>query len=87
MQVGTSLTSIDYDYGARIYDSRIARFLSVDPLTDEYPELSPYQFASNRPIDGVDLDGLEYSPSQLSEILAKAKAFLGTMAAENAIVL
>ncbi len=22
--------------------------------------LTPYQFASNRPIDGVDLDGLEY---------------------------
>jgi hypothetical protein len=33
--------------------------LSVDPLTPEYPELTPYQFASNRPIDGVDLDGLE----------------------------
>ena len=25
-----------------------------------YPELTPYQFASNRPIDGVDLDGLEW---------------------------
>jgi RHS repeat-associated protein len=49
------------DYGFRIYDSRIAKFLSVDPITAEYPELTPYQFASNRPIDGVDLDGLEYA--------------------------
>jgi len=32
----------------------------VDPLTKKYPELTPYQFASNRPIDGIDLDGLEH---------------------------
>jgi hypothetical protein len=36
------------------------RFLSTDPLTGKYPELTPYQFASNRPIDGIDFDGLEY---------------------------
>jgi len=46
----------------RIYDPRIAKFLSVDPITKQYPELTPYQFASNRPIDGIDLDGLEYAP-------------------------
>lgn len=49
-----------YDYGFRIYNPSIGRFLSVDPLTKSYPMLTPYQFASNRPIDGVDLDGLEY---------------------------
>jgi hypothetical protein len=27
--------------------------------------LTPYQFASNRPIDGIDLDGLEYLDSDL----------------------
>lgn len=48
------------DYGMRVYDPRAGRFLSIDPLTKQYPELTPYQFASNRPIDGVDLDGLEY---------------------------
>ncbi len=48
------------DYGMRIYDPRLGRFLSVDPLTKNYPMLTPYQFASNRPIDGLDLDGLEY---------------------------
>ncbi len=51
------------DYGMRIYDPRIAKFLSLDPLTAKYPELTPYQFASNRPIDGIDLDGLEHSPA------------------------
>jgi hypothetical protein len=33
--------------------------LSVDPLTKSYPELTPYQFASNSPILMIDLDGLE----------------------------
>ncbi|PUZ27700.1 RHS repeat-associated core domain-containing protein [Chitinophaga costaii] len=47
------------DYGARIYDPRLGRFLSVDPITAQYPQLTPYQFASNGPIDGIDLDGLE----------------------------
>ena len=53
------------DYGMRIYDPRVGRFLSVDPITQDYPELTPYQFASNRTIDGIDLDGLEYSKSNI----------------------
>jgi RHS repeat-associated protein len=48
------------DYGMRIYDPRLGRFLSVDPLSPKYPMLTPYQFASNRPIDGRDIDGMEY---------------------------
>jgi len=47
------------DYGMRIYDPRLGRFQSVDPITKEYPELTPYQFASNIPIYGIDRDGLE----------------------------
>jgi RHS repeat-associated protein len=47
------------DYGFRIYNPAIARFLSVDPLFKSYPELTPYQFASNTPIAASDLDGLE----------------------------
>jgi RHS repeat-associated protein len=48
------------DYGFRMYDPRVCRFLSVDPLTKKYPELTPYQYGSNRPIDGIDMNGLEY---------------------------
>ncbi len=47
------------DYGMRIYDSRLGRFLSIDPLYKEFPELSSYQFASNTPIQAIDLDGEE----------------------------
>lgn len=48
-----------YDYGFRIYNPRLGRFLSVDPLAKVYPELTTYQFASNSPIQGIDLDGRE----------------------------
>jgi RHS repeat-associated protein len=47
------------DYGARIYNLSIGRFLSVDPISREFAELSTYQFASNSPLIGIDLDGLE----------------------------
>ena len=47
------------DYGFRIYNPQIGKFLSVDPLKKKYPELSPYQFASNTPISAIDLDGGE----------------------------
>jgi len=47
------------DYGKRIYDPRVGRFLSLDPYYKKYPELTPYQFASNTPLQAVDLDGLE----------------------------
>ena len=50
--------SINYKY--RMHDPRIGRFFAVDPLSPKYPELTPYQFSSNRVIDGVELEGLEY---------------------------
>ncbi len=48
-----------YDYGFRIYNPAIGKFLSVDPLTKDYPWYTPYQFAGNKPIWAIDLDGLE----------------------------
>ena len=48
-----------YDYGFRIYNPALARFLSVDPLANNYAFYSPYQFAGSTPIEAIDLDGLE----------------------------
>ncbi|MCF8374257.1 MAG: hypothetical protein K9H64_21730 [Bacteroidales bacterium] len=48
-----------YYYGARYYAAWIARFVSVDPLQFEYPHYTPFQYAGNKPITFIDLDGLE----------------------------
>jgi len=50
------------DYGVRVYDPRLGKFLSLAPLQKKCPHLTPYQFASNKPMDGVDQDGLEWRP-------------------------
>jgi hypothetical protein len=48
-----------YDYGFRIYNPSIGKFLSVDPLGGKFPWYTPYQFAGNKPIIALDIDGLE----------------------------
>ena len=55
----------NYDYGARIYNANIGRFLTVDPLTDDYPFFSPYLFGGNDVISASDVDGLEPSYKQV----------------------
>jgi RHS repeat-associated protein len=63
------------DYGFRAYRPDLGRFVSVDPLSKDYPELTPYQFASNTPIQAIDLDGLEaYLPSSPQQLFLTAWA-------------
>src|SRR5690606_8258149 len=51
------LNWISFKY--RNYDPAIGRFMSVDPLTEEYTDWSPYVFSGNRVIDARELEGLE----------------------------
>lgn len=46
-----------YDFGARIYDGRLGRWLAVDNLRRLYSELSGFQFSGNTPIQAIDPDG------------------------------
>jgi RHS repeat-associated protein len=59
--------STHYDYGFRIYNPQIGKFLSVDPLASSYPWYTPYQFAGNKPIWKIDLDGLEEADSKANK--------------------
>ena len=49
----------NYSYfGARYYDSDLSVWLSVDPMSDGRPNLSPYHYCQNNPIMRVDPNGM-----------------------------
>ena len=48
-----------YDFGARIYDARLGRWLAVDPLFEKFTENSPYSSMGNNSIIIIDFDGQE----------------------------
>ena len=45
------------DFGARIYDPRIGKWLSTDPLQIKYPNITPYAAFNDNPIYFKDPDG------------------------------
>lgn len=47
-----------YYYGARYYDPRVNLWISVDPLAENKPNYSSYNFVSNNPLSRVDFWGL-----------------------------
>ena len=56
-----------YYYGMRYYADWLCRFVSVDPLQFKYPYYTPYQYAGNRPITCIDLDGAEPFPNPFEQ--------------------
>jgi RHS repeat-associated protein len=48
-----------YDYGARFYNARIARWQTIDPLCEKYYSISPYAYCANNPLNLVDPDGCD----------------------------
>ncbi|SFW77797.1 RHS repeat-associated core domain-containing protein, partial [Sinomicrobium oceani] len=47
-----------HDFGARNYNAAIGRWMSPDPLSEEFPEWSPYVFTYNNPIKWTDPTGM-----------------------------
>lgn len=45
------------DFGARILDPRVGKFLSTDPFEGKLPQYSPYTAMGNNPIFYIDVDG------------------------------
>lgn len=49
-----------YDFGARMYDPRVGRWLSLDAYSKKYPSTSNYAFVKNNPLIFIDPDGNTY---------------------------
>ena len=46
-----------YDFHARVYSPNDDGFLTIDPLCERYPWISPYAYCSNNPVNRIDPDG------------------------------
>ena len=49
-------TGLSY-FGARYYSSDLSIWFSVDPMSDKYPSMSPYNYCANNPVRCVDPNG------------------------------
>jgi RHS repeat-associated protein len=55
----SEIASDNYDFGARIYDARLGRWLSLDPLMKYFSSFSAYNFCLNSPGNYFDSDGMQ----------------------------
>ncbi|GEM_PF-451493 len=59
-------TSFSY-FGARYYDAGLSIWLSVDPMSDKYPSLSPYNYCAWNPVMFIDPDGRQIDNYSVDE--------------------
>ena len=63
-------------FGARYMDHELmTMWLSVDPMSDKYPGISPYAYCAWNPVKLVDPDGKELDWPQRRAAIAKAKEY------------
>ena len=60
-----SETGLSY-FGARYYSSDLSIWLSVDPMSDKYPSLSPYVYCADNPVKLVDPNGEDWFENELT---------------------
>ena len=58
MSTHPRITAFSRTPSARYYNSDLSIWLSVDPMADKYPSLSPYTYCSNNPIRLIDPNGM-----------------------------
>ncbi|HEU0228235.1 MAG TPA: RHS repeat-associated core domain-containing protein, partial [Arachidicoccus soli] len=87
-----------YDYfGARYYDSRIGRWMQVEPLYKKHLEWNPYNYVLDNPLSLIDPDGKQIAPSNINfgmpitlpssweEVKMRVYAFIGISVTTAAI--
>ena len=67
-------TGLSY-FGARYYSSDLSVWLSVDPMSDEYPSLSPYVYCADNPVKLMDPNGMQW---ETAEDISTAKDLITT---------
>ena len=82
-----------YDYGARMYDPDIGRWMVVDPMGEEYYSISPNVYCANNPVRYNDPNGMEIKDpdnivynykKQLTQAISDISSFIekGAISAE-----
>ncbi|RNA61954.1 RHS repeat-associated core domain-containing protein [Chryseobacterium nematophagum] len=68
-----------YDYGARFYMPDAVRWLSPDPLSEEFSDWTPYNYTFNNPLRFTDPDG-NAPEDTVEDCCGHLKGFVLTMA-------
>ena len=62
-----------YDYGARMYDPALARWMAPDPLAEKYYGVSPYAYCHDNPMNAIDPDGRDDFFDENGKFIKKTK--------------
>ncbi len=83
-----------YDYGARMYDPILLTWNGIDPLCENYYNISPYAYCANNPVSRIDPNGLDWYQDEFGhlqwnsdlnadnwqDILSEESKYIGTTA-------
>ena len=62
------------DYGFRMYDPAMLRWVCIDPLVEKHTSWTGYNYVLNNPLKFIDLDGRD--TTQRKEAIAKAQEYV-----------
>jgi RHS repeat-associated protein len=48
------------DFGFRMYDLQVGRWMAQDPKADKYTQFTPYCYVANMPVNAIDPDGQDF---------------------------